>query len=302
RARPAGDGAVVDPGAAQLAPERAPLRRPAGAEQEGDGRAVRRRPGEGLAAQLRRAAAPDGPGRRAQRPPRPPLRGPAAGDRAGHRVPGRRRGPDAALLVRRHRPRPRARAHRPGGGPRQQPAGAGQAPPGPDRRRGRRAEHPHRRAARLRPGRRLPPGREGAGRGALPALARGDPGRRRGRRPPGGLTAGSPEAVARQRRRPAALPVDRGYGAVVDAAPHPDLGPLARLIGTWSGEGEGHYPTIEPFRYREQVEFTHAGKPFLAYRQSTVDLGTTLPAHAEAGYLRAVGRGRVELVLAHPTG
>jgi len=88
----------------------------------------------------------------------------------------------------------------------------------------------------------------------------------------------------------------------VDAAPHPDLGPLARLIGTWSGEGEGHYPTIEPFRYRERVEFTHAGKPFLAYRQTTVDLRTTLPAHAEAGYLRAVGRGRVELVLAHPTG
>lgn len=83
---------------------------------------------------------------------------------------------------------------------------------------------------------------------------------------------------------------------------HPDLGLLARLIGTWVGEGEGLYPTIDPFRYREDVQFGHAGKPFLAYRQATVNLATGQPAHAEAGYLRAVPPGHVELVLAHPTG
>lgn len=83
---------------------------------------------------------------------------------------------------------------------------------------------------------------------------------------------------------------------------HPDLGALAVLIGTWAGEGEGRYPTIEPFRYREEVVFSHVGKPFVAYRQATVDLATDLPAHAESGYLRAVAPGRVELVLAHPTG
>jgi hypothetical protein len=44
------------------------------------------------------------------------------------------------------------------------------------------------------------------------------------------------------------------------------------------------------------------GKPFLAYRQATVNLGTGLPAHAEAGYWRPAGDGRVELVMAHPTG
>jgi hypothetical protein len=83
---------------------------------------------------------------------------------------------------------------------------------------------------------------------------------------------------------------------------HPDLAGLAVLVGSWAGEGEGSYPTIEPFRYREEVVFGHAGKPFLAYRQATVNLATGLPAHAEAGYLRAVAPGRVELVLAHPTG
>ena len=83
---------------------------------------------------------------------------------------------------------------------------------------------------------------------------------------------------------------------------HADLGPLALLIGTWAGEGQGRYPTIEPFSYREEVVFGHAGKPFVAYRQATTNLATGQPAHAESGYLRAVGAGRVELVLAHPTG
>jgi hypothetical protein len=88
----------------------------------------------------------------------------------------------------------------------------------------------------------------------------------------------------------------------VDVAVHPDLGALSGLLGAWAGEGEGRYPTIDSFRYREEVVFGHAGKPFLAYRQATINLATGQPAHAEAGYLRAVAPGRVELVLAHPTG
>jgi len=62
------------------------------------------------------------------------------------------------------------------------------------------------------------------------------------------------------------------------------------------------YPTIEPFRYREEVEFGHIGKPYLTYEQATVNLDLGQPAHAEVGYLRAVGEGRAELVLAHPSG
>ena len=88
----------------------------------------------------------------------------------------------------------------------------------------------------------------------------------------------------------------------MEATLHPEVEPLACLLGTWRGEGDGSYPTIEPFRYSEEVTFTHVGKPFLAYRQATVNLATGLPAHAEAGYWRPAGPGRVELVLAHPTG
>ena len=41
---------------------------------------------------------------------------------------------------------------------------------------------------------------------------------------------------------------------------NPALTPVSFLLGTWRGEGEGQYPSIKPFRYREEIRFTHNGK------------------------------------------
>ena len=77
---------------------------------------------------------------------------------------------------------------------------------------------------------------------------------------------------------------------------------LELLPGVWEGPGEGHYPTMEPFAYREQLTFARlADKPILGYAQRTWREGTDVPLHAECGYLRVDG-DRVELVLAQPTG
>ena len=83
---------------------------------------------------------------------------------------------------------------------------------------------------------------------------------------------------------------------------HPLCEPLRALLGTWQGRGQGHYPTIEPFEYFEEVTFAHVGKPFVSYVQKTRHATTDLPAHAELGYFRAVAEDTYEFVVSSPTG
>ncbi|WP_419839061.1 FABP family protein [Candidatus Poriferisodalis sp.] len=83
---------------------------------------------------------------------------------------------------------------------------------------------------------------------------------------------------------------------------HPQCEPLALLLGTWQGGGTGHYPTIDDFAYTEELTFGHVGKPFVSMIQRTRNSVTGEPLHSEAGYIRALPGGELELTLAQPSG
>lgn len=69
---------------------------------------------------------------------------------------------------------------------------------------------------------------------------------------------------------------------------------VSGLVGTWAGQGEGGYPTIEPFRYREILEVTgRSDHPALHYQQQTwreTPEGEE-PSHWETGFLRISSDG-----------
>jgi hypothetical protein len=87
---------------------------------------------------------------------------------------------------------------------------------------------------------------------------------------------------------------------------HPDLEPVKFLLGEWEGAGVGGYPTIESFRFGQEISFSHNGKPFLIYRSRTWrldDAGSLgAPLGTETGYWRPQPGGRIEVIIAHPTG
>jgi hypothetical protein len=88
--------------------------------------------------------------------------------------------------------------------------------------------------------------------------------------------------------------------------PHPDLAPLAFLLGRWEGAGVGGYPTIESFQFGQEISFGHNGKPYLYYVSRTWLLDAEgapgRPLAMETGFWRPQPEGKVEVLLAHPTG
>ncbi|MBA0573783.1 hypothetical protein Golob_001040, partial [Gossypium lobatum] len=88
------------------------------------------------------------------------------------------------------------------------------------------------------------------------------------------------------------------------SAIHPAVAPLSYLLGTWKGEGEGGYPTINSFRYGEELHFSHpaSGKPVIAYSHKTWKLDSGQPMHSESGYWRPKPDGSLEVVIAQSTG
>jgi hypothetical protein len=79
-----------------------------------------------------------------------------------------------------------------------------------------------------------------------------------------------------------------------------ELGPLARLAGSWRGQGSGRWGHAR-FGYVEELEFVHAGKPHLVYAQRTRASDDGRPLHGERGFWRVAGDA-VELVIAQGIG
>ena len=75
------------------------------------------------------------------------------------------------------------------------------------------------------------------------------------------------------------------------------------IVGAWEGHGEGGYPTIEPFKYRESLRITErADHPALHYEQKTWrDTGEgEVVSHWETGLIRLSSDGSAMLNNAQP--
>jgi len=87
---------------------------------------------------------------------------------------------------------------------------------------------------------------------------------------------------------------------------HPNLMPLAWLVGTWRGKGKGEYPNVPGFQFAQEVNFNHDGRPFLNYfsRSWLIDDNNEIikPAASEVGFWRVKDNNVLEVVLAHNTG
>lgn len=90
--------------------------------------------------------------------------------------------------------------------------------------------------------------------------------------------------------------------------PHPLLGPLAAVVGTWEGRGTGRLPGEPDFTWHERLTCVTPGTPVLSFQQRTTRPDGS-PFHAEDGWVRippelqpAGEVAAAEVAVASPTG
>ena len=87
---------------------------------------------------------------------------------------------------------------------------------------------------------------------------------------------------------------------------HPDLMPLAWLIGTWRGKGRGEYADIEPYEYAQEIVFNQDGRNFLNYYSRTwildKDGEIVEPGTSEAGFWRVRPNNQLEVLISQSSG
>ena len=85
-----------------------------------------------------------------------------------------------------------------------------------------------------------------------------------------------------------------------------ELAHFTWLLGRWVGVGTGQYPTIEDFRFGQEVSFSTDGRPFLTYWSRSWllddDGNQVRPLATESGFWRPRPNNGIEITLDHPTG
>jgi len=73
---------------------------------------------------------------------------------------------------------------------------------------------------------------------------------------------------------------------------------LMCLLGNWQGTGEGNFPTIDSFRYREELHFENDLGPFHYEQRTWLIDGEDKPveaSHWESGFLIVLEDGRIRM-------
>ncbi|MEU4098605.1 FABP family protein [Streptomyces sp. NPDC026673] len=87
---------------------------------------------------------------------------------------------------------------------------------------------------------------------------------------------------------------------------HPDLVPLAFLLGTWEGAGVFDFPGAEKCNFGQEVVFSHDGRPFLEFTSKTWVLDAegkpVKPLESEAGFWRIDKDRKVEITMTRDDG
>jgi hypothetical protein len=87
---------------------------------------------------------------------------------------------------------------------------------------------------------------------------------------------------------------------------HPDLMPIAWMLGRWEGSGKGTYPGTEDFDFGQQIDFAHNGGRYLHYLSQTFETDAAgkavRPLTMETGFWRPQPDGTLEVVMSHPEG
>ncbi len=87
---------------------------------------------------------------------------------------------------------------------------------------------------------------------------------------------------------------------------HPDLVPLAFLLGNWEGAGVFDFPGAEKCNFGQEATFTHDGRDFIEYVSHTWELDSegkkVRPLETESGYWRIDKDRKVEVVMIRDQG